>query len=144
MISNSGLDNRVINKKAAADQTVNNSIALVDSELAFTAAANATYQVFAQVYGISAAAADYRFKWSAPAGASGAQIVTEYAGVAYGALADTIIVPQQGTAQLTVASLILINGATAGTVTLQWAQGTADVSDSKILTGSNLVAIRVS
>lgn len=127
-----------------AIQTVNNSTVLVnDTGLYFPVRANSGYAVKLQLEHISPAAADIRVHFTAPAASTGAMIWMTYNGVAYGQLADTIIISTQGTEQLIYGELFLHVDNTPGTCQLQWAQGTATVGDTQILTGSNLIAFKV-
>lgn len=130
--------------RKTADETVNNSTILQnDDELLFAVAANEVWEFTIIIFQISSAAADFKANLTGPAG-------------------STIAVQGTGenTAQATFISLstseswvgrvtsviapiirgVIINGATAGNLQLQWAQSAAEVSNTKVLANSCIIA----
>ena len=128
-----------------ADETVNNSTTLQDdNELLFAVAANEVVQ-FEGVLMISTDPnADFKLTFTGPAGAVGSfaaiygDVTTGNADASSAALgsAATLISVNDGSVVRFWGGIH--NGGTAGNLTLQWAQNTANVSDSKVLAGSYL------
>ncbi len=137
-----------------SDQTVNNSSTLVDdTALTFAIAANKKWICDILLYITSVTLTpDFKLQINVPAGAT------------LKGLADGIYlsgVTQRNVQQIvggspytfndntnTLVNTILIhiavtNGANAGNVTLQWAQASATVEDTKVLAGSYLIATQV-
>ena len=133
--------------KTATDQTVNNSAALVASGLTVSVEANSTYELSGFVAYNSSQVADLAVGWTVPAGASMQWLLdglyfnsTSAAGSVYRSLLNAA---QSGTAggpgaANAVARPVgtITTGATAGAVTLTFAQNTADPTDTKLLAGS--------
>jgi hypothetical protein len=133
---------------ATGDTTKNNSTVLADvTGLSFAVLANASYFFQFILHGISAVAADYKFTLTGPAAPTA---------IRYGLTSISVDVADAaafGTSIFRAASSVdeaififgqLRNGANAGTVQLQFAQQTADVSNSKIYAESSVVAWRIS
>lgn len=137
------------------DQTVNNSSTLVnDDKFTFPVGANEAWGIECWLLVQSVSDADFKFSFTAPSGATkyfSAHPTTNLTlGSPTGGLAassgnysvgttydlDAVPVP-------VLVKAVVINGATAGDVTLQWGQYTADNSDTKVLKGSYLVAARL-
>lgn len=133
---------------AANTTAVNNSTALVDSGLSVSVAANKTYKLTGFIIVDSGTTPDLKYGFSGPAGATLTWITN---GIITGtASAQTIDRSMKtiGSAPVAIgvgagAGVVsampfgtLITSATAGTFKLQFAQNTADVSDTKILAGS--------
>jgi len=133
----------------AADETVNNSNVLQDDdELLFAMAANEVWEFEVMLRYISTAAADIQLKITVPAAAAHSGFIAGITGAA--SVVNWANYPGpvslDGAGAPTYAALIkglVINGANAGNVTLQWAQGAAEVSDTKVLAGSMLKAVRL-
>ena len=145
--------------RKTADETVNNSATLQnDDHLLFAIGSNEVWVVMFHLF-VSAASAtpDIKIALSLPSGATSAMGIIGQATGTTGTEADAKIqsftsattalsvgVPADSTSNTFVLySAHIANGSTAGNVQLQWAQSTANASDSKIRTGSFLVADRV-
>jgi len=134
-----------------ADETVNNSTLLQDdNDLVFAMAANTTY-VVNTVLLLNAAGdntPDWKFGWTVPAGCT--MLWQSEGSSAWGAGTSVTVgmelltESQIDTAGSDVADhgaahrAIVRNGANAGNLQLQWAQNTADASDSKVLKHSHM------
>lgn len=140
----------------SADETVNNSTALQDDDhLTFSIAAYEYWMgmITLDVQGSAIATSDFKLAITTPTGAvlqiaavgmdntstnaEGSESVqgqTSGTGIALSVGANTNL-----NAQI---YFYVANGATAGSVTLQWAQNTADASDLTVKKGSYLVAWR--
>lgn len=134
--------------RKASDETVNNSATLQnDDDLAAGLAANDVMFFRAVLFYDSNATADIKITFTVPTGAtikwgpdagsrvtstgsvSGSSIITASgSSLAFGGISSGVM----------TVSGVVVNGATAGNLQLQWAQNTADASDSKILAGSFL------
>jgi hypothetical protein len=133
--------------RKTADETVNNSTTLQnDDHLLLAIAANEVWLVEAILYYISAGATpDLKVAWALPTGATGF-----YLGWGLGYNDAVYIVSQSSTyslifgtewtARIAIVKLLVINGATAGNIQLQWAQNTATAENTKMLTNSCLIA----
>lgn len=144
--------------RKTADETVNNSNTLQsDNHLLLALGANEVWQIDIFLLITGAVAAAFKSGFSYPVncsifwgcvGAGGVAVTTtwghtpagqqpnlleEAESLGYGVRADARTVGYR-------LSLIVINGANAGNVNLQWAQNTADVSDTKLLENSCLIA----
>jgi hypothetical protein len=129
--------------------TKNNSIAVADiTGLAFAVGANETWEADFNLFGVSAAAADWRFALTGPAGATalwfGIMTANDPFSVpgAVTAFGSEAVASSTSGNELILGKLLLRNGGTAGTVQLRMAQGTADVSNTTINIDSYLVARR--
>lgn len=137
----------------SADETVNNSATLQDDDhLVLPVAANGVYFFEATLFYSTNATADLKLGWSVPAGATmvwgrGHAASSGAAGfhTANASGSVTALPTQASTIDVAggasppymffTAGLITVSS-TAGNATLQWAQNTADVSDTKVLKGS--------
>ena len=146
--------------RKTADETVNNSAALQnDDHLFFSVDVNEVWFIQAWLMCDGGSTPDIKFGWTVPASATitwgwiGSDYATStLAGWGPNAGAGVALATTGSlTAQLTAASTIqgvsfagiaAIAG-TAGTVQLQWAQATANASDTKIRTNSCLVGCRL-
>lgn len=135
-----------------ADETVNNSATLQDDDhLTVSLLASSTYWFQFELFYSTAAAADFQFvpaytgtttnnfhltTFSVPAGTTSTreEVHTSFAG--YSATATT------GTHGYVKVEGIYQTNAT-GTLKMQWAQNTADVSDTKVLKGSRLLITKM-
>lgn len=147
-----------------ADETVNNSTTFQDDDhLTFTVTANTIYRVECMLLIESTSVTpDIKFQWTLPASANiywGTDTDNNSTGDAGGGWAQ--VNPSGGSklALRTNSSIlsntsmnnphgllikgVLVVAGTGGTVTLQWAQNVATAEDTKLLIGSNLVAIQV-
>ncbi len=147
-----------------ADETVNNSSTFQnDDELSFSAASSSRYFVEAFLLTSDAAnnLADWKFRYTGPAGMTaklGVSGDSTTAGGTWGnvgtasaapTLADEAGQVAMGSTGLTANQGIIIyaiitTAGTAGTINFQWAQFSAQVSDSKVLTGSFLRITKLS
>lgn len=132
--------------RKTTDETVNNSDTLQDDDdWAFSVAANTKYRV--DIYALidSGTTPDWKVQWSLPAGATADFVISQPGG------GSTSANPVTESAAADVAGLgagtpvfarihgILIIAGTAGTAVPQWAQNTANASDTKLLAGSVMV-----
>lgn len=143
--------------RKTADQTVNNSVALVaDTALTLPVVANAVYEVSGQVLYSTTTTADMQAQFAAPAGAALEWAYSGYGSTATGSPSSVNL------ARLTLGNIItpggigtgsrigfrplgiLTTGGTAGSLTLTWAQGVAEVSDTVVHAGSFLKLTRIS
>jgi hypothetical protein len=129
--------------RKTADQTVNNSTVLVnDSELFWTPPVSTTYQLRLVLYYNSGTVPDIKAGWSLPAGATltwGALYVNTAGGLT--------VIGNLGAGTLSIGGLgaeanaefhgILTMGSTAGNVQLQWAQDTANASNTIVRANSH-------
>lgn len=142
-----------------ADETVNNSSTLQnDDHLLFIAAPNKSYKVDIYVIVQTVTGSgndDIKFGWSVPAGCTGywgtadtnasVEGITPITGLTGTPLANQTLSASAnystGAAMnvLMKFEAIILNGATQGTVNLQWAQNVAGARDLKILRGSTLI-----
>jgi hypothetical protein len=155
LLGGTNLENLFARK--SADQTVNNSTTMVDAaDLVVSVAANAVYLVDTGIYYVSNTAADIRFGWTVPAGASGSWHV----GGAGGSIADGSTdtggrwgIVSWGTANSAGGSAavdlvaqpggMLVVGATAGTLQFRFTQQAAIAVDTTVRANSWLKAERV-
>lgn len=135
--------------RKTADETVNNSVTLQnDDALLLALAANETWYFIAVLSQIGNNTADFKFAFTVPTGATlnwGCVGKINTAGTA--GPCDSITT--SGTAddndgatdarRVTLRGVV-VNGGTAGNLQLQWAQSTATVVDTKVLTNSYLEA----
>ena len=128
---------RSVTVRRTSDSTaVNASVVLVDdTQIVAAVEANTTYMVTGIFVIASSAAADFRFRLSGPAGASGAFAPTAGGIVAVALGADSGSIPA-GPSSLLAFDGFLTTAGTAGNLTLAWAQGTSTAVDTKLLTGS--------
>lgn len=136
--ANYGLHTLVVRK--TADQTVNNSTVLVDDDdLKFAVGANEVWFVLMRLLHSTSIVADLKVGVTVPAGTAfcwGEQSSNVSAlafGDVRGVLSATVANPK-----LAVLHGVLTIGAVAGVFQIQWAQNTAEVSDTKVLTNSCL------
>lgn len=132
----------------ASDQILNNDAALKDDDdLTFSAEANSVYivDVFLMILGNTAA--DFKCNLSVPSGAT-YQAIAVSRGLSGAEATQTETTANIVAGTTTSEEPIYIRwvvevAGTAGAVTLQWAQQNATVVDTKVVTGSNLMAFRV-
>ena len=120
-----------------ADQTVNNSTTLVnDTDLVVPLLANRKYYWFMRVRFQSNSTPDIKFTWTVPSGATGGRRreLTAATEVSYGTTSNwpgSTGVNRQG-----YAGGYVEVSTTAGNLQFQWAQNTADASNTAVLKGS--------
>ena len=130
-----------------ADEIVNNSVVLQnDDELLFPVAANEIWTGLFLMRVFTDPAADFKFLFVVPAGAVMTGYFSNAGAVGYTAEMDFTALgyfPNGGVSAFTASRLFYfayIGAAAAGNVQLQWAQNAADVSDTKLLQGSSILA----
>ena len=136
--------------RQTADVTKNANVTVANlTGLSFAIGASQTWFWQASLFGNSNAAADYRFSVTGPAAPTAvwygfltANDPFATSGAA-NAFATEVLASSTGGNELILASGTIRNGANAGTVQLQFAQGTSNASDSKIFTDSHLMAWRI-
>lgn len=120
-----------------ADQTVNNSIVLVDdTHLLLSVAANSTYLVEVTAFYTATINANIEWGWTVPASATmrwGVHYTTEAK-----TQADTLTGAALGTTTYAYHTLIgtLVTAGTAGTLRLRWAQDIAEATNTTMRTSS--------
>lgn len=126
-------------------QTVNNSTTLVnDNRLSFPFGANETWAFHLIVRHFSETAADIKFAFSAP-GVEGVWAFSSAPGnipVTDFNAPGTLTIDTFGVSRITELFGSL-NASSAGTLQFQWAQNTADLSDTFVQVGSYLIATRL-
>lgn len=141
--ANFGLHAKVIRKPS--DQTVNNSTILInDDDLVFAVEANEVWEFHLYIRHNATAVADIDIAFAVPAGATCTfkSYQRSTAGDEENATAELRL---NGLAADKVMSMfyLYIGGGTSGNVQLRWAQGTAEVTDSKVLANSYIIAHRL-
>ena len=136
--------------RKAADETVNNSATLQnDDELLFAIAPNEVWHFYLFLRTYSSAVADIMFRWTLPTGASiswrsiglnEADTLEEWTGIL-----TSSVLRRAGKATYypVVCHGVIVNGANAGDAQLQWAQNTAEASDTIVGINSCIIAHRL-
>lgn len=137
--------------RTSSNTTVNNSTTFVNvSGLSFTVGASETWTFQFHVYMISNVAADAKLTLTLPTTPTAVRygvasndpgVTTNKAATAGG---TAIVFSTQGNDEFVVLAGILRNGASSGTVQLQFAQNTAHVSNSIVYLDSYFEAQRIS
>lgn len=144
--SASGVGNRQFKSKTA-DETVNNSATLQDDDDLFVAlVANATYWIVLNLFYTTGATPKIKFGWTFPTSATLRATLTGYFSSALQcvrAIETDVSVMDSGTGFGLVTAGRVVTSGTAGNLKLQWAQNTANVSNTQVLIGSSLLAERV-
>lgn len=143
--ANYGLHTKLIVK--SADETLNNDDTLQDDdELKFAVAANEVWAFIMLPIVNTSTSADFKFTFTIPAGGSiyGLTAWMDSSNTTR-VLPFTVAIPfDVGGGGANYISMMLsgvvVNGATAGNVQLQWAQNTAEESDTKVLKNSCILA----
>jgi len=132
-----GLHNRVVRK--TADQTVNDSETLVnDTHLLAAIGANEIWVFEAVIEVNGGSTPDFDFTFTVPSGGSMTFGKSDSESKTSRAT-EELRVQGQNVASIVVLWGIVRNGATAGNLQLQWAQGAATASDCTVLTDSCLI-----
>lgn len=137
-----------------SDQTVNNSVALTDvTDLSFAIGANETWVGRLLLLHNSSTVADLRANIAAPVGATGGVNWLRQATTATSAsntptnsrvaVGTYLAIGGIGVDFFAACDFRVTNGVTAGTMKVQFSQDNLEVSDTKILTGSFIVAHKV-
>jgi hypothetical protein len=141
---------RGVTKWKTADETVNNvAVAQADDNLFWAVAANSTYRFTVDLVYNSNATADIRVGWTAPAGATmswtamGLDSGLGFLSTGGQAIGAVLGFGGDATDRLVKLSGIFTTVATAGTLTLVWAQLVANVSNTIVRIGSHGVLTKI-
>lgn len=137
--------------RKTADEIVNNSDILQDDDELFLAVgANEIWSVFLYLIATTGVDPDFKFAFTVPVGGS-ISLVTH--GDIGSSSQQAVVTERDGTIAMHwwgafTNGVILVwgryvGGANAGNLQLQWAQNTADVSDTKVLANSFLKCTRI-
>lgn len=149
------LDLPHVTKASTSSLVVNNSTTLVNSQLTLPVSANRVYALTGLIVYTASTAADAKVALSLPSGASSRLAGTRLASVAAGTQGDLDAVAVAngleywmggaGTSNTMAASLVgrVSTSDTAGTLTVQFAQVTADATDTTLLSGSWLKLVPI-
>jgi hypothetical protein len=140
---------RLLQLIKTADEIVNNSAVLQDDDhLTLYMGANETWLIELKLFYESSTTADLQIAFSVPTDATlkGRMVGSELAAGTY--TDDFTNARIYNGAGATVESMVTGNfiyrgGANAGYLTLQWAQNTAEASDTKVLAGSMMILRRI-
>jgi hypothetical protein len=142
-----------------ADETINNSIALQDDDdLALTVVESTAYTLDAMIINSASTTSDLQLAFTGPAGASLDWVPRGLSTLAAATVGEVTLAASVigdagalvtgtagvGTKTTTLVTGLLRVGATAGTLQLRWAQGTADATDCVVHEGSYMVLRQVS
>lgn len=129
--------------RKASDQSVNNSSGLQnDSALLFAVGANETWTFTSILNTNSGTTPDIKFALSVPSGAASFSLLHGDFGGTYVAKMPAALNGVGADTPAMITGVVRTSTAT-GNVTLQWAQNVANVSDTKVLADSVLMAWRV-
>ncbi len=134
-------------KIKSADQSNGTTVFANDSELQIPIAANESWILDFVLAMTCSNAGDLKITVTAPSGADGlltSTVVTASTAQSGSFPLGTSLGYVPGTSATLYVNVTVTNGATAGTVNLQFAQGVSDPTPTKILKGSSLVAFRPS
>lgn len=136
-------EKRELRSALAADSAnVNDSVVYVDSGLSVNVEADGIYRVEAVLFVTTAANADVRIKFVTPGGSPTGSLAD--VALATKVALDDDFEPNLGaTADFPYTLIGVVTFDTGGTFKVQFAQGTADVSDTHIDAGSYLSATRL-
>lgn len=133
-----------------ADETVNNSTTFQDDdELILPVLANEVWEFTLHLLYDSSAVADIKVGWTVPTGTtmyySAIYLDTALAEATSAHLREgnALTIGGAGAFRHAVLSGIILTAATAGDVKLRWAQNSAEVSDTKVLKDSCIVAHKI-
>jgi hypothetical protein len=134
----------------SVDQTVNNSSTLVnDDELTVALSANKRYMIWMNVFFVSSNTPDFKCSLTLPSGTTQKVISNDLHGfsTSEGFTDDPTTTTVQSLTITAEFSLIfqgyVLTSGTAGNLTLQWAQASADASDTDVKAGSSLIVFEV-
>lgn len=121
-----------------ADEIVNNSDTLQnDNDLTFSVAANKNYAIWGVLIINSPSNADIKFQWGVPAAATADSLFSSAAGTVESVFeSGSTNWGTTGNNQTLKIMGVAITSGTSGDIFLEWAQQTAQSSDTKILKGS--------
>lgn len=147
---------RPIVKIKSGNQSVPNTTLVNDSELFASLAASATYRVDVLLAVTGSTAGDLKVAWTVPSGASGTRFClgpassstarsdTTMAVAALSLTASTAYGTSSASAAVSVRETLTVQTSSAGTLTMQFAQQTADATATTVQAGSVLIATRMS
>ena len=135
--------------RKTSDETINNDDTLQnDDELLFAVAANEVWAFEINIYYESDFTPDIKLAvtfpngatvvWQAPSGYDTSSMENKIKRISGASGSATFIADDKKS--LIVMKGIIANGATAGNLQLQWAQGTATAVDTKMLANSHIIA----
>lgn len=121
-----------------SDETVNNSTTYIDvADFNFAATANKMYHIYLMIYHTSNSTPDIKFRPTVPSGATFDILYGDWqSNVASDILQDEINPATNGTIQLTPTTIRVLVGGTAGDIDIQFAQDTANASNTTVHLGS--------
>ncbi len=125
-----------------SNQTVNNDTTFQsDTQMVHALKPNRTYSMFFPLMFSSNATADIKVKWLIPTGASGKMGRSQSSPQVLNSITSSTILggTNGNTNRCCVLYGFIIMGSTAGNMQFEWAQGTADVSDTIVLQGTQLI-----
>jgi len=134
---------RPLTARKTADETVNNSATLQnDNDLAWAVEADTVYDLRLLLGMNSGTTPDFRLAWTYPTGLTMFWSTIAKNASAVVAITDGLIETTTATydgqgarSPIYIDGLVVVGG-TPGTLQLQWAQNTANASDTKVLAGS--------
>ncbi len=133
----------IVIRKTAETQVVSNSTTLVnDDALLLAVAANEVWQIFVILRWITTAAAGMKQTFTIPTNGA---LTLQGLLAAYNEESGTTTKDISGTGvnRANITRYLYVGGATAGNIQYQWAQTTAEVSNTKVLTNSFLLAYKL-
>lgn len=130
-----------LSARKVADETINNTATFQDDDaLRIAVAANCVYEMHAEVRYTTGAVPNIKFQWTFPAGLTmrySAHIIPAAAAAWVDfPLIQTDAVGCDDSASLATMTGQVIVSSTAGTLQLQWAQNTANASNTVVSAGS--------
>lgn len=133
-------DPRLQFKVKQVTEVVNNSSVLQDDdELYLPVLPNRIYRLDLVLFVVSNTNQDFKAKLVMPAGSSGSSMhICQTSAISTVALGSTINQSTTGSDEILRWTGILITGATAGNVQLQWCQNLAAANDTKVYQGSSI------
>lgn len=138
------VDGTVIRKVKSSDEIVNNSSTLQnDNDLFFSVGANEIWAVRLFIRYNSGTTPDIKFQFSLPSGATASMGSQPHYDNTNFTGASSVLVSGAGSTRSAIFQGYVETAGTAGTATLQWAQNTADPSDTTVFTYSYLIAEKI-
>jgi hypothetical protein len=139
---------RPVTARKTVDETVNNSATLQnDDELFVAVEASLTYDFEAEIFYNSGTTPDFKFGWTFPAGLTMTYSVYAAGGavfLGYSEIQTSVpVIDGQGAAVAALLKGTVIVFSTAGTLQLQWAQNTANASNTVVAAGSYIRLRRI-
>jgi hypothetical protein len=137
--------------RKSSNETVTSSATLQDDdELRFAISANETWKTEVFLNMVSSPTPDFKYAFTAPAGLSSILYgYSQYTAIATNSATSTAgsgitVITGTGTVSNGLwIDCLVVNGATAGTVTFQWAQNTSNAAATTVRAGSFLVSERL-